>query len=281
MIRIVTDGAADMPQEWLKEFNIHVVPINIHFGEKTYLQNVDLDREGFYKLVDETHKVPKTSQPTPHQFSEFYKQIAEAGDTIISIHVTSKLSGTYESAVAAARELERKFRVIPIDSMCGSVGIGMLCRAARLAEREGLGLKDILRRIESLREKIDIYLTLDTLEYARMSGRVGAMQAALASLLNVKPIATLGAGVISITEKVRTRSASIERLINMVKEKVGNNPINLAVVHARDPQSGQALLEKARQSLNARESYLVDLSISIAANLGPGTVGLIFHPASE
>jgi DegV family protein with EDD domain len=281
MIRIVTDGAADMPEEWLKEFDINVIPINIHFGEKTYLQNVDLDRDGFYQLVDETRKIPKTSQPTPHQFGEFYKKIAETGDTILSIHITSKLSGTYESAVAAARELERKFKVIPFDSMCGSVGIGMLCREARLAEREGLALEDILKRIEDLREKIDIYLTLDTLEYARMSGRVGAMQAALASLLNVKPIATLGDGVISITEKVRTRSASIERLINMAKDKVGDNPINLAVVHARDPQSGQALLEKALNTFNVKESNLVDLSISIAANLGPGTVGLIFHPASE
>jgi DegV family protein with EDD domain len=281
MIRIVTDGAADMPQEWLKEFDIEVIPINIHFGEKTYLQNVDLDRDGFYKLVDETRKIPKTSQPTPHQFTEFYKQVAESGDTILSIHITSKLSGTYESAVAAARELEGTFNVIPFDSMCGSVGIGMLCREARLAERAGLGAEDILKRIEGLREKIDVYLTLDTLEYARMSGRVGAMQAALASLLNVKPIATLGDGVISITEKVRTRSASIERLINMAKDKVGDNPINLAVVHARDPKSGQALLDKAREALNVKESNLVDLSISIAANLGPGTVGLIFHPISE
>ncbi|MFO7583303.1 MAG: DegV family protein [Anaerolineales bacterium] len=281
MIRIVTDGAADMPLKWLEEFDINVIPINIHFGEKTYLQNVDLDRDGFYQLVDETRKIPKTSQPTPHQFTEFYKQVAEAGDTIISIHITSKLSGTYESAVAAARELKDTFNVIPFDSMCGSVGIGMLCREARLAEREGLGVEDIIKRIEGLREKIDVYLTLDTLEYARMSGRVGAMQAALASLLNVKPIATLGDGVISITEKVRTRSASIERLINMAKDKVGDNPINLAVVHARDPKSGQALLDKALGDLNVKESDLVDLSISIAANLGPGTVGLIFYPVSE
>lgn len=278
MLRIVTDSAADMPQKWIEEFDIHVIPVNIHFGEKTYLQNVDLDTEGFYKLVDESHKIPKTSQPTPHQFVEFYKKIAQEGDTILSIHITSKLSGTYESSVAASRELERTFKVVPVDSMCGSVGIGMLCREARLAEREGLGLDDIVKRLEAMREKIDVYLTLDTLEYARMSGRVGAMQAALASLLNVKPIATLGDGVISITEKVRTRSASIERLIAMAKEKVGDKAINLAVVHARDPQSGQALLEKARENLNVRDANLVDLSISIAANLGPGTVGLIFHP---
>lgn len=278
MIRIVTDGAADMPQEWLKEFEIDIIPINIHFGEKTYLQNVDLDRDGFYKLVDETRKVPKTSQPTPHQFIEFYKKIAQAGDTILSVHITSKLSGTYDSAVAAAREVGRTYNVIPFDSLCGSAGIGMLCREARLAERAGHGADEIVKRLEVLREKIDIFLTLDTLDYARMSGRVGTMQAALASLLNVKPIATLGNGVLNMTEKVRTRSASLERLITMAKEKVGDKPINLTVVHARDLQSGQALLDKALEALNVKESYLTDLSISIAANLGPGTVGLIFYP---
>jgi len=278
MIHIVTDGAADMPKEWLKEFDIHVVPINIQFGEKTYLQNVDLDTEGFYKLVDETRKVPKTSQPTPHQFVEFYKKIANEGDTILSIHITSKLSGTFDSAVAAARELQRTFNVIPFDSTCGSAGIGMLCREARILERAGRGTDEIVKQLEAMREKIDIFLTLDTLNYARMSGRVGAMQAALASVLNVKPIATLGNGVLNMTEKVRTRGASLERLVAMAKEKVGNRAINLTVVHARDPQSGQSLLEKACETLNVKESYLTDLSISIAANLGPGTVGLIFYP---
>ena len=278
MLRIVTDGAADMPQEWLKEFDIQVIPINIHFGEKTYLQNVDLDTEGFYNLVDQTRKVPKTSQPTPHQFVEFYKKIAQEGDTILSLHITSKLSGTYDSAVAAARELERTFNVIPFDSMCGSAGIGMLCREARLAERAGQGIEEIVQSLETLRGKIDIFLALDTLEYARMSGRVGTLQAALASVLNVKPIAKLGNGVLNMTEKGRTRNASLERLIAMAKEKVGDKAINLAVVHARDPKSGEILLEKARAMLNVKEFILADLSISIAANLGPGTVGLIFYP---
>ncbi|TSA47481.1 MAG: DegV family EDD domain-containing protein, partial [Chloroflexi bacterium] len=111
MLRIVTDGAADVPAGWEKEYEIDVIPINIQFGEKTYLQNVDLDSEGFYKLVDESKKIPKTSQPSPHQFMEFYKKIAQKGDTILSVHVTSKLSGTYASAVAAAEELKNMFRV--------------------------------------------------------------------------------------------------------------------------------------------------------------------------
>lgn len=278
MIHIVADGAADIPAKWREEFAIDVIPVNIHFGEKTYLQDVDLDREGFYKLVDESHKVPKTSQPSPHQFIEFYKKIAAAGDTILSVHVTSKLSGTYQSAVAAARELQHSYKVIPFDSLCGSAGIGMLCREARLADRAGHGVDEIVRKLEILRGKIDIFLTLDTLDYARMSGRVGAMQAVLASLLNIKPIVTLDNGALEITEKVRTRSASLERLVEMAKEKVGDKLINLTAVHARDPQSGQSLLDQAREMLNIKESDLTDLSISIAANLGPGTVGLVFHP---
>ncbi|MBI3737924.1 MAG: DegV family EDD domain-containing protein, partial [Chloroflexi bacterium] len=121
MLRIVTDGAADMPPAWEKEFDIQVIPINITFGDKTYLQYVDLDNAGFYKMVDETKKIPKTAQPSPHQFVEFYRKIAKKGDTIISIHVTSKLSGTYASAVSAAQEVKDEFKVYPVDSMVGSV----------------------------------------------------------------------------------------------------------------------------------------------------------------
>lgn len=128
MLRVVTDGAADMPQTWKEEYDIQVVPVNIHFGEQTFLSDVDLDREGFYRLVGESKKIPKTSQPSPHQFTEAYKKLAEIGDTILSIHVTSKLSDTYASAVAAGRELAEKYHVIPFDSMTASAGIGILCR---------------------------------------------------------------------------------------------------------------------------------------------------------
>ena len=102
MLRIVTDGAADIPDEWQEKYEFGVCPINIQFGDKTYVQGTELDNEGFYKLVEETGKIPKTSQPSPHQFTELYKKIAQPGDTILSIHVTSKLSGTFASAESAA-----------------------------------------------------------------------------------------------------------------------------------------------------------------------------------
>ncbi len=279
MLRIVTDGAADLPLGWEKEYGIDVIPINILFGEKTYLQNVELDSEGFYKLVDETGKIPKTSQPSPHQFMEFYKKIYQAGDTILSIHVTSKLSGTYASAVTAAEELKSVMRVVPFDSAGGSLGLGLMCRQARRMDRDGKSVEQIVKYLEGIRDRVLIILTLDTLEYARMSGRVGTLSAALASILNVKPIAVLNHGVVDMVEKVRTRKAALKRVIDMGVKEFGDQPVYLGILHARDIASGNALMEEAKKRFNCRETFLTDLAISLAANFGPGTVGLVLYPA--
>ena len=278
MLRIVTDGAADLPTEWLKEFDIDIIPINIHFGEKTYIQYEDLDLDGFYNMVGETKEFPKTSQPSPHQFVEFYKKIAEPGDTVLSIHVTSKLSGTYASAVAAANELKDTYNITTYDSAGGSMGIGFMCRAARLLERDGKSVDEIIAYLESVRERVQIILTLDTLDYARRSGRVGTLSAALASVLNVKPLAVLKDGIVNMVDKVRTRRAALERVLQMGEEAFGDKPVFLSVVHARDIESGKALLEEAKKRFNVKDSVLTDLSISLAINFGPGTVGLVLYP---
>jgi DegV family protein with EDD domain len=279
MLRIVTDGAADMPAAWEQEFDVQVIPVNILFGEKTYLQYSELDNAGFYRMVDETRTIPKTAQPSPHQFVEFYEKVARPGDTILSIHVTSKLSGTYASAVQAADEVKGKFEVLPLDSMVGSVGIGLMCREARKMDRQGKSPQEIVTKLESVRGRIRAFFTLDTLEYARMSGRVGAMQAALASLMNVKPIAVLQDGVLTMTDKVRTRKASIERIIAMAEQQFGRTPVYLGVLQANDPDSGEALMREARPHFNVvGEPVPSELSISVAANLGPGTVGLVLYP---
>lgn len=280
MLHIVTDGAVDLPPTWQKEYEINVVPINIQFGENTYLQYTDLSIEGFYDMVERTHMVPKTSQPSPFQFSQFYQKIAQPGDTILSLHVTSRLSGTYESALAAARELKDKFRILPFDSLSGSMAMGFMCKIARQMDRAGRKVEDILAYLESVRDRVAIVLTLDKLDYARMSGRVKALPAALANVLNIKPIVELKSGFLAITEKVRTRKASLEQVIEIARQKFGDSPVHLAVLHARDQGSGHALLEQARKTFNVVSSELTDLSIAIAINLGPGTVGLVLYPAT-
>ncbi|MBN1305015.1 MAG: DegV family protein [Anaerolineales bacterium] len=279
MLKIVTDSTADMPDSWAEEYEIDIVPVNIHIGEQTYLQNIDLGIEDFYRIVDETGKIPQTSQPTPHQFREVYERIANIGDTILSMHITSKLSGTFDSAVAAARELAGNINVIPFDSASGSAALGMMCREARLLDRAGAGLEKVLERMDTIRKSVNIVLTLDTLEYAHMSGRVRALQAALASLLNVKPIAILHDGALQVVGKVRTRKASLERVMEMVMERFGDKQVNIAVVHARDPEAGLSMTERVRQIFNVKELITLDLSTSIAANLGPGTIGIVAYQA--
>ncbi len=185
-------------------------------------------------MVEESGKIPKTSQPSPFQFKEFYERVAKSGDTILSMHVTSKLSGTFESAVAAARELAGKFNIIPFDSGAGSAALGMMCREARMMERAGAASQQIVERMYQIRRNVQIVLTMDKLDYARMSGRVGALQAALASALNVKPIVVLREGLLDMAEKVRTRGKALDRVVEMLHNRFEKEPVHVAAVHARD-----------------------------------------------
>ncbi len=281
MLRIVVDSAVDMPPEWIGEYNIDIIPINIQFGNRTFLQGVNLSNEDFYRIVDQTGQIPQTAQPSPHQFVEFYQRIAQSGDTILSMHVTAKLSGTFDSAVMAARELAGKLHVIPFDSANGSAGLGFMAQEARLLDRAGASLDAILARMEYIRKNMQIVLTLNTLEYARKSGRVKALQATLASLLDLKPIIVLKEGILDMGDRVRTRRKAIECVIEMVKNRVGNQAVNMAVVNARDPQTGRELLERARKTFTCSQLIMTELSISVAANLGPGTVGIAAYPVGE
>lgn len=278
MLRIITDGAANLKQGWDEEFDIQVIPVNILVGTKTYLQDVELSMDEFFQKVEESKKIPKTSQPTPYQFVEFYKKHAEPGDTILSIHVTSKLSGTYASAVAAAKELEGTYNVIPFDSATGSVGIGYQCKIAREMDRAGKSIEEILEKLEQLRSQNALVFSLNSLEYAKMSGRVGAMQAALASMLNIKPIGTLQDGVLEITEKVRTRKVALGRAVDVLHELVGDKEIFLGILHCRDPKVAEDVMAMAKDVMNVKEDMTDELSISLAANFGPGTVVLIGYP---
>jgi DegV family protein with EDD domain len=153
-----------------------------------------------------------------------------------------------------------------------------MCREARKMDRAGKGVDQIVTYLENIRHRVRIFLTLDTLEYARMSGRVGSLSAALASLLNVKPIAVLKDGDLHMVEKVRTRSAAIDRVIEMARQEFGDQRVDLAVTHARDPVTGKTLLERSKKIFNARDAVLTELTISLAANFGPGAVGLMLYP---
>jgi DegV family protein with EDD domain len=281
MLRIVTDGATDMPLGWVDEFEIEIIPLRIRFGEETYIQGVDVTNDSFYGLVNRKQQIPQTSLPSPYQIAEFFRGIAREGDTILSIHISSKLSGTFSAVLLAVEELGAELKVIPVDSLAGSAAVGFMCREAREMDRAGHSIEEILQRLDEIKRKVVVIFTLDNLEFARINGRVSALQSILSSMLKIKPIVVLKDGMLTIGDKVRTRQRSLEKVVEIVKERVGKHQIIMAVVHAADLPTAKALVEKAKQMLNVCEVIVTDLAIPVAANLGPGTVGIVAIPVEE
>lgn len=280
-MRIVMDGGGDMPPGWVEEYDIDVIPINIHFKNRVYLQGIDLTDEDFYRLADQNREIPKTSQPSPQQFTDLFKKIAHPGETILSIHISSKLSGTFNSAVVAAKELAGQINIFPFDSGTGSAALGMMCREARRLDRAGASLQSIFDRLNFISKNHSIVLTLNTLDYALRSGRVKALQAAFASMLRVKPIAALREGTLLMVDRVRTRQRALDTILQMTAERMGKRKVIVAIVQARDIPAGQNLMNRVREMLNCQEIIMTDLSIGVAANLGPGTIGIVAYPVEE
>jgi len=281
VLRIVTDGAADMPLEWEQQYGIHVLPLRVSFGEETYIQGPDFTRDDFYRLVREKRIIPKTSLPSIGQIKAFYQSIAQAGDTIISIHVSSKLSGTYATVQTAASELADEFKIVVFDSLAGSAAEAFLAREARLMDRAGAALPEIIQRLEGIRQRILITFTINTLDYAYLSGRITAIQSLFATALNVKPIIVLREGLLDMADKVRTRHRSLDHVLRELQKKLDRRLVNIAVVHAADPATAQELYKKVTALLNVKDAIITDLAIPVAAHLGPGAIGVIAYPENE
>lgn len=282
MLKIVMDSAGDLPLEWIEKYDIEVIPIHVHMGEKTFLEGIDLTPDFFYDWIQKTGLIPKSSQPTPEQYKHLYREIAEPGDVILSIHLTSKLSGTFESAQIAAGELEDEaFEIIPFDTMSGTGIQGYMCCEARAMERQGASVEDILKRLKFIRDHHEVIFALDTLDFAQKSGRVNQIESLFASLLQIKPIINLKNGTLEILKKVRTRASSLEFILQEVGRRLNSQVVNAAVMHAHDLVTAQDFAEKVRARLHIKHLFIEEVSTGIAANLGPGTIGIVAYPAGE
>lgn len=278
MLKIVIDGSGDMPQGWAEKFDFEIVPIPIQIGGKTYYQGVDITPEMFYELVENENNQPKTAAPSPAKIKEFIERVCDVGDTVLSINVSGKMSATLSMVQQAADELKNKINVITFDSGAGSAVLALMAREARLREKSGESIDSILETLHLIRDKVLVVLTLDSLEFAYRSGRVGKLQAALTSFLKIKPIVTLKGGLLSVSDKVRTRQKSLERIVAKVRDQFGDQAIKVAIVHSQDQHTADILKEMIEKVMNTTETIFTELSISVAANLGPKTVGIVALP---
>lgn len=278
-IKIMTDSTCDLPASYFQEYDLGIVPINIQFGTETFQEGVSIDQTTFYKKVDELGIIPQTSQPSPAQFIEAYRAAARQGyDTIISLHVTGKLSGTFNSALLASRELEGEIHVVPYDSLAGSGALGFMCVDAARMARAGKSVEEIVATLDRKRSRVRLSLTLATLRYAQMSGRISHLQGFIASLLNVKPIIVLHDGTLIPGARVRSRQAALDQLVELSKQAAGNQPIRLAVIHGEARDEAEALMARLQRELNCVEAFVDDIAISLAVHFGPGVVGAVVYP---
>ncbi|MDE3088142.1 MAG: DegV family protein [Chloroflexota bacterium] len=280
-IKIITDSTCDLPASYFHEYAIGVVPVNIQFGNATFQEGVTIDQTTFYKKVDELGIIPQTSQPSVGQFAEAYRAAAREGfDTILSLHVTGKLSGTMNSATLAAQEVADEIKVIPYDSLCGSAALGFMCVDAVEMARAGKSVEQILARLDAARPRVGIFLSLATLRYAQMSGRISGLQGFIASLLNVKPIISLHEGELAPSGRVRSRQAAMNQLIDLAKQAAGEQPIKFAALHAQARPDAEQLLERGKREMNCVDTFVDDLAISLAVHFGPGVIGTVVYPAT-
>lgn len=279
MIKIVTDSTCDLPNGWLTRHNITVVPVNIQFGQETFREGIEISPEMFYQRISEAGVLPTTSQPSVGEYCRVYETLVADGSEILSVHLTSKLSGTWQTAQLAAKQLANKASITVVDSFTGSVGLGLMVKGAVELATAGYSTKEIAARLETRRAQIHVFIMLKDLRYARMSGRVGRIRESLASLLNLKPIIGVADGALVSLDRVRGQKYGLERMVTLAVEAVGDTPVNVGVSHAVCPPQAKTLLAQISARLNCRETFVAELATSLAVHFGPGTVGFALGPA--
>ena len=273
-VRIVTDSTADIPLEQAEASGITIVPLTVFFGDDAYLDNVELDNAGFYKKLQESKALPRTSQPSPAAFQTAYKQLIQEGATgILSIHLSSGLSGTYQSACTARDTLPDEFKTIPIETVDSqSISAGMAHAIVQAAQeaRQGVPLEEIKAHVVQEQAHSHILAILDTLEYVKRGGRIGAARALLGNMLSVKPIVTLKDGAVVPVEQPRTRSRAYARVAQLVSEM---GPLAyIAIAESNDEVGAQ--LATALKTVSDQEIPRYKLGAVLGTHTGPGTVAI-------
>ena len=274
-IGVVADSTCDVPSDWRYRDRLHIIPVHIHFQDETLQEGVDITEDAFYARVLREGVIPQTSQPNPDEFANFYRQLKSRYDALISLHVTAKLSGTYRSALAGAEAVRNEIAVYPFDSGGGSAGTGFMAHEAFRMIDAGASVQDILERLATLRQRIQILLSPHDLTFARMSGRVSALGAFMASVLHIVPIVVLTQGELIASERARSRKKALTKMVRMMQARLGDGPVNIAVVHAQAPDDLAFFRDLVLNAFHPQTFWIATLSISVASHLGPGTIGIV------
>lgn len=280
-IRIVTDSTSDLPPEVAAQHGITVVPLEVFFGEDSFRDGVDLGGDAFYEKLTTSPHHPRTSQPSPADFASVYEELTKDGSTVISVHISEKLSGTLGSARLARQMLQDK-DIHVVDSKSVSLGLGMQALAAAEGAAAGLTAADIVARLERMAAQTRIYFAVDTLEYLQRNGRIGKAQAMFGSLLSIKPLLQIEDGVVAPLDKVRGQARVMPRLLELIREAVPHgSKARFGLLHARAPERAEALKTQLQADFQDAEFITASIGAVVGTHAGPGTFGIVAVPAES
>ncbi len=276
MIYIATDSTADLPEKWIDAYGLKVIPLNLHFGEEILKEGEEIwAEEFFYRLPLEAY-LPVTSEPSPEEFIAFYRGFAGPGDTVISIHLSGKLSKTVRSARAAAKALRDEMEILVIDSRMVSMALGMIVLEAAGALAQGKSRKEILDRIKYVQKNLVVYFTVGDLENLSRTDRIGELPSCFGSLVNAKPVLTIEKGRVIAVDKIRGNLGRIHRrLLELTKERIGSTPAKIFILHAGALDEAKRMEEAAKEYFAAGGINIVSIGPVVGAHTGPGAFGLV------
>jgi DegV family protein with EDD domain len=274
MIRIITDSTCEAPQDVLTHASVTVVPLYVVFGQQSLKDQVEISREEFWRRLPTADPMPTTSQPTPADFLAPFRAFAEAGDEIVTITISSKLSGTYSSAIQAKAELPWH-PIDVVDSLSTSVGLGLIVRRALRMAESGASRLEIVQAIEAMREYVPVLFSVDTLEYLARGGRIGKAQAFMGTLLSFKPMLGITDGVIVPVSRVRSRRKALDALTETHNQTLSARgpAVQIGVTHAGAIDEARSVAADLARVFETSDVFIADLGAVLGVHTGPGMIG--------
>jgi len=280
-VAIVTDSLACLTRELVEEYEIGVVPLNVHFEGKVYKDWVDITPSQSYELFLKNPDSWGSSAPSPADFLKVYREASQQTRDVLCVTISAKLSATYDIAQVAKERAGAELPGIAIevlDSQTTTAAEGFVALAAARAATEGKNLAEVAKAAEEMRDKVRFFAFLDTVRHVYRSGRIPKIASQAGSILHIKPILTSSSGLVHFAGVARNKKSGVERLLKIMRNKVGLRPVHVAVMHAYALDEGERLKERISSEFHCAELWLTEFSPVMGYACGTGTLGIAFYP---
>jgi len=280
-VAVLTDSIACLTPDMVRQYQLRVIPLNIHFDGRTYRDGVDLDSAEAYRLLKEAPAHFASSPASVGEYIAAYREASTRAEGILCITLSAKLSGLYDMARIAQEEAGRALPGTPIevlDSGTAACGEGLIVAAAARAAAAGKSLAEVTRVARAVRDKVSVIGIMETVRHVYRTGRIPKITAKMGSLLNIKPIFAISDGVVRIAGLARNKEQAVKRALTMMRKKVGAKPVHVAVAHADTRQEGERLKEQIAAAFNCVELWLTDFSPVMGYATGAGVLAIAFYP---